>query len=108
MRHHTFFLSFVSFSDNGSDQLTPNRWYLTMTEPEYVKYMHELQRKSLASTDAVSKRLDDIDTKINLLIKQTTEKFQQLSNIVESGKSQRKKAKRSDSDKRKKSRTDEN
>jgi hypothetical protein len=79
-----------------------------MTETEYLNCLQELQRESLSSTDAVSKRLDDIDSKVNLLMKQTTDKFQHLSSILEADKGSRRKHRRKESTKRKEKVEEEN
>ncbi|KAL4229512.1 hypothetical protein ACF0H5_012552 [Mactra antiquata] len=87
----------------SNDQLN-DRWYVTMTTQDYQEYMKEFERQSRNSTDAVTKRLDDLDSKISILMKQTTEKFQQMSSMLESSNAERKhrKLRRAESKLRKK------
>lgn len=59
------------------------RWYVSMTEDVYKQYMRDSGRKYASSTDAVTKRLEDIDTRVAEIERQTHEKLQHISNLLE-------------------------
>ncbi|XP_053372667.1 uncharacterized protein LOC123561014 [Mercenaria mercenaria] len=63
--------------------LPSERWYVSMREDLYDQYMRESDRKYSKSTDAVSKRLEDIDTRVAEVERQTNENFQHLSKLLE-------------------------
>lgn len=54
-----------------------------MTEDLYKQYMRDIGRKYTKSTDAVTKRLEDIDTRVAEIERQTNEKLQHISKLLE-------------------------
>ncbi|XP_060555490.1 transient receptor potential cation channel subfamily A member 1-like isoform X2 [Ruditapes philippinarum] len=59
------------------------RWYVSMHETLFDQFMRESDRKYSTSTDAVTKRLEDIDTRVAEVERQTNDKLQHISNLLE-------------------------
>jgi hypothetical protein len=75
--------SIFLFSGPKATNIPSERWYVSMHETLFDQFMRESDRKYSTSTDAVTKRLEDIDTRVAEVERQTNDKLQYISNLLE-------------------------
>ncbi|XP_052805997.1 uncharacterized protein LOC128235246 isoform X1 [Mya arenaria] len=63
--------------------ISSERWYVAIKEKEYRERMRENDHKYTTYEDEVSKRLDDVDTRVEELEKTISTKLQHITNLLE-------------------------
>ncbi|KAH3824965.1 ankyrin-3-like [Dreissena polymorpha] len=77
----------VQIKHGGVDSIvngvSPERWYVSIADAEFREQMREMDRKYYTNQEEVTKRLNDLDSKMVEMERLTSNKLQQITDLLE-------------------------